>query len=85
MASPTFICDQIPVLEAQITAYQDAALALAANKIQSFTFDSGQTRETVNKMEVDKLNAVIDSLYNRYVMLCSRCSGSNVIIARPCW
>lgn len=85
MANLTFICNQIPILEAQITEYQNAATALATNKIQSFTYDSGQTKETVSKMEVDKLNAVIDVLYNRYIMLCSRCNGSNVRIAVPCW
>jgi len=85
MASREFICNQIPILQQQITDYQNAATALAINQIQSFTYDTGQTRETISKMEVDKLHAVIDVLYNRYIMLCSRCNGSNVIIARPCW
>lgn len=85
MARREFICNQIPILEQQITDYQNAATALATNQIQSFTLDTGQTKETVTKLDMDKIQAVIDTLYNRYIALCSRCNGSNVIIARPCW
>ena len=85
MASSTFLCNQIPILEAQITEYQNAAAALATNQIQSFSFDTGQTKETVTKLDVKALHEVIDVLYNRYVTLCGRCNGRNVIIAQPAW
>lgn len=85
MASREFLCTQVAVLEQQITDYQNAATDLATNQIQSFTFDTGQTTETVTKINAEKLQGVIDSLYNRYVILCGRCTGQNVIIARPVW
>lgn len=80
-----FLCQQISGLESRITEYQNAALALATNKIQQFSFDTGQTRETVTKFDVRKLEEVIDALYNRYEILCQRCGAGRTIIARPCW
>ena len=86
MANPnTFICAQAAALEQLIIEYQNAALDLAQNKIQSFSFDTGQTKETVTKASVKLLQDTTDQLYNRYVVLCNRCTGQNVVIARPCW
>lgn len=86
MANPnTFLCAQLTQLEELITEYQNAALDLATNRIQSFSFDTGQTKETVSKTDVKRLQDVIDQLYNRYVVLCNRCTGHNVVIQRPCW
>ena len=86
MANPnTFLCGQLPALEALILEYQNAALDLATNRIQSFSFDTGQTKEVVTKANITELENVIDQLYNRYVVLCNRCAGGNVVIARPCW
>jgi len=82
----SYLQQKITDLKALIDEYEAASLALATNKIQQFTFDTGQTTETVKSMDVDKLDAVIDSLYNRLAVMCARCpGGGGVIIARPAW
>jgi hypothetical protein len=80
-----FICQQAEQLKQQILAYQAAALDLAENRMQSFMIDTGQTKETVTKANIKLLQDTIDQLYNRYAVLCGRCSGQNTIIARPVW
>lgn len=89
-----FTCAEIKAkvdkLKELIGEYEDASLALATGQIQEYSFDSGQTRQTVTKIDVYRLDQVIDSLYNRLNMLCARypqCTGgaSSSIIVRPAW
>lgn len=76
-----FIQDRITATKAQIVAYEDAALALASGA-QSYTFDDGQTRQTVTQKDLGKLQDVIDGLYNRLCTLEARLNGG-VAIVRP--
>ena len=72
--------------EAQLLAWMDAQTALAANTgVQSYTIDTGQTRQTVTRADIDKVNAMIDSLMNRCAVLQQRLTGAGNSIARPCW
>lgn len=80
----SFLSDQLAVIEASIVAHQAAAAELASGGIQSYTFNSGQTQQTVTYAQIDALNRVIDELYNRYTVLAARVNGATVI-ARPCW
>jgi len=80
----SFICDQIPILEAQITAY-NAALTALAGGVQSFSLDTGQTTESVTRLDLDRLNAVLDSLLNRYSVLSARCGCARLTVVRPAW
>ncbi len=87
MSSTTnvFIAERIASIKAQIIAYEDASFQLAEGNIQSFTLDTGQSRETVTKLNSEKLQDVIDQLYNRLATFDSRLTGSGTSILRPAW
>ncbi len=80
-----FLANRIKVTQAEIIAYETAVLALGdAGGIQSYTLDTTQSRQTVTRADIPRLNTMIDSLYNRLVTLQARqCGGS--MIARPNW
>lgn len=80
-----FIQSRITATKAQIVAHEDAATALATGGIQSYTLDTGQTRQTVTRMDLSSIQKTIDSLYNRCATLEARLNGSGVITARPAW
>lgn len=80
-----FIQARIDATKLQIVAYENAALALANNEIQSYTIDTGQSQQTVTRMNLAVLRNTIDSLYNRCAMLEARLNGSGVKTARPVW
>lgn len=79
-----FLQARIIATQAMIVAYEDAAAALASG-VQSYTLDTGQTRQTVTKLDARGLQATIDQLYNRCATLEARLNGSGVINARPAW
>ena len=79
-----FIQERIESTKLQIIAYEEAMLALAEG-VQSYTLDTGQTRQTVTKLNLTSLKNTIDSLYNRCVMLEARLNGSGSLTARPAW
>lgn len=80
-----FLQDRITATKAQIVAYEDAALALGTGGAQSYTLDTGQTRQTVTKLDLPAIQRAIDSLYNRCATLEARLNGSGTITARPAW
>lgn len=80
-----FIQDRITATKAQIIAYEAAAEALATGGVQSYTLDTGQTRQTVTKLDLDHLQKRLDTLYNRCAMLEVRLNGSGTSIARGAW
>jgi len=79
-----FIQDRITATKAQIIAYEDAATALASG-VQSYTLDTGQSRQTVTKLDLAALQRTIDSLYNRCATLEARLNGSGTVTTRPAW
>jgi len=82
----TFLQSRIPVIEAQIIAYDDAILAFGNSNIQSYTLDTGQDRQVVTRGDIASMKNMRNSLYNSYVTLKARCgSPSGTIIARPSW
>lgn len=84
MIDSNFIQARIDATKAQIIAYEDAATALAAG-VQSYTLDTGQTRQTVTKLDLSAIQKTIDALYNRCATLEARLNGSGVLTARPAW
>ena len=80
----TFIQARITATKAQIVAYEDAILALASAGIQSYKLDTGQTVQTVTKLDLTALNKTVDSLYNRCATLEARLNGGT-IIGVPAW
>ena len=83
--SNAFIQTLIASTQAQIIVYQDASLALATGGIQSYTLDTGQSRQTVTKLDLEWINDAIDSLINRLVTLEARLNGGASTIASPAW
>lgn len=79
-----FIQARIDAIKLMIVAYETAADALAAG-VQSYTLDTGQTRQTVTKLDLVALQNTIDGLYNRCATLEARRNGSGVLTVRPGW
>ena len=79
-----FIQDRITATKAQIVAYEAAILALGTNGVQSYKLDTGQTIQTVTKLDLDDLNSVLDGRYNRCATLEARLNGRTLSV-RPGW
>lgn len=80
----SFIQGRIDATKLQIVAYEDAALALAAG-VQSYTLDTGQSRQTVTKLDLSAIQKNIDSLYNRCTTLGARLNGGGTVTVKPAW
>jgi len=80
-----FIQDRITATKSQIVAYEDAALALGTAGVQSYTLDTGQSRQTVTRLDLEWIQKSIDALYNRCATLEARLNGSGTVTARPVW
>ena len=80
----TFLEERIVSIKARIVALEDAELALASGAIQEYTLDTGQTRQTVTKVNIATLQRTVTSLYNQYATLCARLNGAGVM-AVPSW
>lgn len=80
----SFIQDRITATKSQIVAYETAVEALVSGAVQSYTLDTGQSRQTVTKLNLTELQKTIDMLYNRCATLEARLNGSGVIM-RPGW
>lgn len=85
MADRQFWLDRIEKTKALIIAWEDAELALSAGGVQSYTLDTGQTRQTVTKADLGTIRNTIDSLLNRLVTLEARLGNGGVVNVRPAW
>ena len=84
--SDTFLCNLISQIEANITAAMTAQSDLISGAIDSYTFNTGQTVQSVNKYDLVKLQAYIDSLLARRDTLRQRCGLDNSTFqAKPGW
>ncbi len=79
----TFLQERIAATKALIVVYEDALTALVTNGAQRYVLDTGQSRQDVTKIDVPKLNAQLDGLYNRLATQEARLNGSGVTIVRP--
>lgn len=84
MDTRAFIQARIDATKLQIIAFENASLQLAENEIQSYTMDTGQTRQVVTRLELGALERAIDGLYNRCATLEARLNGGAVLV-RPLW
>lgn len=78
----TFLQARLDAVEAQITAYEAAVAALDSPGIQAYSLDTGQTRQTVTRVDLDMLFKTLDHLYVRYETLYNRLNGGATIILR---
>lgn len=81
----TFLTERIAATEAAITVYEDALLALGTGGVQSYTIDTGQSRQTVTRANLTEIQKTVDGLYNRRMTLIARRDGCGVSIGRPGW
>ena len=58
---------------------------LIVGTIQSYTIDTGQSRQTVTKQNITEFRNAIDSLSNRIATLEARCYGNGVTRVFPGW
>lgn len=79
-----FIKDQIAVIKAQILEYQTAIDALITNQVQQYSLNTGQSVQSVTRLDVVRLQTQVDSLYNRLATLEARLYGGS-LTARPAW
>lgn len=79
-----FLQARITATQAQIVAYEDAATALGGG-MQSYTLDTGQTRQTVTRVDLNAIQKTLDSLYNRLSTLEVRLYGTGTVVAKPQW
>jgi hypothetical protein len=75
--------ERVTKTKALIVAYEDAMLALAAGA-QSYTLDTGQTRQTVTKADVGSMRLMLDALESRLAWLEMRLCGASIRV-NPGW
>lgn len=63
--SDTFYAELLAPIEAEIKAATLASLELSADNMSSYTFNSGQTTQTVTKRSLAELQKHIDWLISR--------------------
>lgn len=73
----TFLQERITKTKALIIAYEDAILAISTGGVESYTLDTGQSRQTVTKQNLKDMNTTLDGLYNRLSTFCLRQSNLN--------
>lgn len=83
--SREYFLTKIASTKTLIDAYEAAILALGGQgAVQSYTLDTGQSRQTVTRADLATLNKTLDSMYNRLAVLEARIYGAT-ITARPAW
>lgn len=81
----TFLAARIEATKTTIVAYETAITALGDNgAIESYTLDTSQSRQVVTRGDIPRLNAMLDSLYNRLAVFEARMYGGAVTV-RPAW
>jgi hypothetical protein len=78
----TWLQSRIDKTKTAIEAIEDAILALSTGNLQSYTIDTGQTRQAVTKKDISRLNVELDKLYLRLDWLDTRLNGSGTSLVR---
>ena len=78
-----FLQARIDAVKLRIVVYEDAITALVTGGVQQYTLDTGQTRQTVTKLDIDNLQKALDSMMNQLATWQARLNGSGVIHVRP--
>ena len=71
--SDPYLCGKLTKIESRIDALEEAMLDISSDGIVRYSFDSGQTNQSVEKMPLKDAQAVLDSLYTRRDTLRQRC------------
>jgi hypothetical protein len=80
-----FIQEQIAWTKQAIIAYRAAILALGAGAVQSYTLDTGQTKQTVTKQQLPTVKSMLDSLLSDLRYWQNQLGGCSTVYVRPAW
>lgn len=80
-----FLIGRITVTKALIIAYEEAILQISTGAVQSYTLDTGQSVQTVTKLNLNTLNESLGGLYNRCATMEARLNGSGTTMVVPSW
>lgn len=81
MSDDAWNAERITRTKTMIVAYEDAILALSSGA-QSYTLDTGQTRQTVTRAMLSDLKSTLSSLENRLATYQARACGGGTYV-RP--
>ena len=82
--SDSYWKERIATLKSMVSSYDDALLAFATKNIQSYTLDTGQNRQTVQRAEVSSLKNVRAHLLSELDSLMAR-TGDAHSYHRDAW
>jgi len=85
MQDKQFWIDRLTKTKELIATYEDAATAISTGQAQSYTIDTGQTRQTVTKANISEIDRILSSLYNRVATLEARIYGCGTATGIPCF
>ena len=74
-----FLQERIDATKAAIIAHEAAITALSSGA-ESYTLDTGQTRQTVSKAQLGSVRIALNSLYNLLATLDARLNGGGIIV-----
>lgn len=77
-----WIQERIAATKLAIIAYENAILVLS-NGVQSYSLDTGQTRQTVTKHQLGSLRLQLTDLENRLQNLQNQLAGGGALYVRP--
>ena len=80
----TYIETQITSIEALVVLYMDVLTRLAATPNKSYTINTGQTVETVNKRSVPEIMKSLDALNYQLDYWKSQLAGDSAIVVGIC-
>ncbi len=85
MADNTTLKAQLAKLNILIDAYIDAITAITTGEQQSYSLDTGQSKQTVTKLNVSSFIKTYTALLNACTMLEVRLNGGGSVTVRPQW
>ena len=78
--TPEWLQARIDATKAMIEEYESAVLKLSTGTVKSYTINTGQTTQSVTKKDISRLQADIDSLYQRLDYYDMRLNGGGPAI-----
>jgi len=85
MYTTTYLEARIAATEARILAYETAISTLTVGGAQSFTLDTGQTRQVVTMINITEMRKALVADLSLLADLCALLYGTGTVTARPAW
>ena len=74
---------RIAAIEAQIVALETAVISLSSGAVESYTFDDGQTRQTVTRSSMAAMQNKISALLSQRDVYRARLGIGTPVYGRP--